>query len=321
MRSNKKRKHLGLDNYWESASFNRQIFFNFRDQIMNLALARFRWENLPATCDARFLEYILLTQGMATIAFPQKQKGIFYSTQVVQKGKLNIYDNPTAWRSIGNNGWNFYANNNSGVIVWDNMTRYPLFPKIDIYALELADLMITRRNNRQHQKVPFVLTGPQEKELDMINLYKQVAGGEPAVIANSSLSQIDISAINTQVPFIGKELNEDMQNVWRSVFQMLGISNMPFKTERQIEDEVQNQEDATIKARLTYLKCRRKAADTLNKRFKQYLKKPIEVYWDNDNISDNFNLLENIETQANLELIDIKGEDNGTDSTLSDTRQ
>lgn len=309
-RSNKKKKYrYGVDNYWESAAGNSQLFYNFRDQIMNLALSRFKWVGLPPTCDERFLEYVLLTQGMATISYPRKQEGVFYSTQVVQQGKLNIYDNPTAWRSIGNNGWNFTADNTSGVIIYDNLTRFPLFPKIDVYAYELVELMQVKKNNRQHQKMPFILTGPQEKELDMINLYKQVAGGEPAVIANASLSQIDISAIQTGVPYIGNEINTEVMNTWQAIYQMLGISNMPFKTERQIEDEVQNLAEPAIIARLSSLNCRRHACDILNDRFGKYLTEPINVYWAQDNDSNNYNLLANLETQAKLDLLKPEEED------------
>ena len=145
-RSNKKKKYrYGVDNYWESAAGNSQLFYNFRDQIMNLALSRFKWVGLPPTCDERFLEYVLLTQGMATISYPRKQEGMFYSTQVVQQGKLNIYDNPTAWRSIGNNGWNFTADNTTGVIIYDNLTRFPLFPKLMYTHTNLSNLCKLKR--------------------------------------------------------------------------------------------------------------------------------------------------------------------------------
>ena len=166
--------------------------------------------------------------------------------------------------------------------------------------------------------MPFILTGPQEKELDMINLYKQVAGGEPAVIANASLSQIDISAIQTGVPYIGNEINTEVMNTWQAIYQMLGISNMPFKTERQIEDEVQNLAEPAIIARLSSLNCRRRACDILNDRFGKYLTEPISVYWAQDNDSNNYNLLANLETQAKLDLLkpEEEGEDDRTNAAV-----
>ena len=88
---------------------------------------------------------------------------------------------------------------------------------------------------------------------------------------------------------------------------MLGINNLPFKAERQIEDEVESQNEPADLMALNPLECRREACKKLNYRFSDYLEKPINVVWRQDNMSDNYNIMNNMKKRIEL--------DNGTDDT------
>lgn len=286
--------------YWETADLNESLYWYYANVITQIAMMRFRWLNLPTTCDERFLEWTLCYQGVATIAFPKKMRGTFYSTQAVTEGPINVYDNPSKWRSFGNNGWNFYCDNTNGVLVYDNATRFPIMEGIQLYANELAHIRMTKRMNRMHQLVPFILKGPQEKRQDMANMFKQVAGGEPAIIASNGIESIDVEALQTGVQFLGEELAEDETSVWNRVYTMLGIENLPFKSERQTEDEIRAQKSPTSLILMASLAERRKAADRLNRRFGQYLKEPIRVVLRQDNESENWNFEHSISSQLRM---------------------
>lgn len=65
----RRKKHGKNDaRYWQSAAYNQELALIYEDWLMGLALSRFRWEGLPDTCDARYLEWTLMTNGVATIA-------------------------------------------------------------------------------------------------------------------------------------------------------------------------------------------------------------------------------------------------------------
>lgn len=287
--------------HWQSADLNESLYAYYINVISQIAMTRFRWLNLPKTCDERFLERTLCYEGVATIAFPKKMQGTFYSTQAVTEGPINVYDNPSKWRSFGNNGWNFFCDNNNGVLVYDNITRFPIMEGIQLYANELTHIRMVKRMNRNHQKIPWIIKGPQEKRQDMANLYKQVDGGEPAVLVTEGFDAIDFDALMTNVPYIGEELAQDEINVWNRVYTMLGIENNLFKAERQTEDEIRAQKSPTALILLASLDERRKAADKLNRRFGKYLEAPIQVVLRQDNESDNWNFLHN--TQAQLRAV------------------
>lgn len=305
--SKKNRPFVGLSSemYWQSPSYTNRVYTMYRNQILSLALTRFEWHGLPATCNPRYLEWTLLTQGQATISFPKSQPGIFYSTQVAWQSPPNVYDNPTSWQSIGNNGWKFDANPSQGVVVWDNLLRFPILDAIDLQARELTDLTRTEQINRLHQKTPYVLTGPQDKKVDMSNVWKQIAGGEPAIIGTDGLSQIEVKAISTEVPFLASEIDAAIQNTWTRTYQLLGIDAMPFKQERQIEDEVVSQQAPSSMQALGFLAARREACDVLNKRFGQYLSEPISVTMRTDYESDNFEMTHDLKSRLKAEDGDL----------------
>lgn len=291
------------DTYWQSANYTRRMYNALRDQVIAMALMRFKWLNLPSTCDERFLEQTLFFQGYATIAHPKAQPKTFYSTQAVFSGKQNVYLEPTSWRSFGINGWNFEVTPKNGVIVYDNVLRRPTIDLIDLHVRELVDIMRTKQINRMHCKTPWIVKTPPDKELDAVNLIKQVIGGEPAVLGTDALSDITFDSIPLQVPFLGQELTADELNVWNRIYSALGISNLTFKAERQIEDEVAAQAEPTDLMALSPLQSRRWAADKLNKRFGLN----IQVVWRKDNASDNYNLVNNLEALGDFLAGDNKG--------------
>lgn len=300
---------FGLDNYWQTSDYNSALFMMYRQQIIKLAMNRFKWVNLPPTCNERYLEMTLLFQGIATIAFPSKQRGTFYSTQVAQMSPPNVYDNPTKWLSVGNNGWRFKCSNRNGVIVWDNRARYPLMQMVDMWARELVDVRRTKQLNRMHVKTPYLIKCSPEQEQQAENIYKQMAGGEPAIITTTGIENIDIDVIKTDVPYLGEELTAEEINTWQQIYQMLGIENLTFKAERMVQDEVNKRDEPSDLMALDGLNCRREACEQLNNRFGDYLEAPITCVWAKDNISQNFNFMANIKEQLELDEGEVSNYD------------
>lgn len=281
-------------NYVQSIDLNERLYMYYRNLITQMAMSRYRWINLPKTCDERYLELQLLLNGMATIAFPKKMEGTFMSLQVCGNGRPNMYDVPSQWIALGQNGTRFTCDNTNGVIVYDNATRYPLMEGIDLYARELAQIRLVKRTNRFHQMMPFILKGEQTKRQDMVNLFRNVANGEPAILATSGIEQLEYEVLNTGVEYREHEIAEDELFVWNQVFFMLGSPNLPFKAERQTEDEISAQERPATLVSLNSLNERRKAADKLTERFSDMLEGPIRVVWAQDNLSKNWNLLHDV---------------------------
>lgn len=300
-----KASRLGYGSYWQSSRINRALYACFVTQAENVALSRFKWLGLPPTCDERWLERCLLFEGQATIAFPANMPGTFFSTKCAQSGPLNVYDNPTKWRSVGNDGWDFAVNNANGVMVYDNLNRTPIMNQIDVMCRELVDCFRTKQINRMQQRSPYIIKGPRNKRFDLTQVIKQLFGGEPAVVGyQSMMDDITIEAIDTQVAYLGEQLQEDYENIWNQIYLLLGIRNLPYKSERRIESEVRTQNEPSDFNRLTALMARRQACEQLNRRFGEYLSEPVRVVWNADNESENHDLATNAGKMA--EAFDVK---------------
>lgn len=286
------RKGYGL-NYWGTQDYNTRLYNYYRNIMLQLVTNRYKWINLPKTCNERYLNMTLALEGVASIAFPEKMRGTFFSTKAVLDSQPNVYDEYPHWESIGNKGWRFSASPRTGVLVFDNTTRFPIMESIDLYATELVHIRMTKNMNRFHQQIPWILTGPQEKVYDMQQIVKQVAGGELAILGTDALSSMKPEALTTGVPYIGEQLAADEQSVWNRIYTMIGIENTPFKSERQTEDEVRAQKSPAQIVRMATLSCLRDACDRLNDRFGEYLDGEIGVVWNQDNFSENYNLLHN----------------------------
>lgn len=307
------------DKYWQSGDYNGRAYNMLRSQILNMALTRFKWINLPETCDARFLELTLLTQGMATIAKPHSgdYADEWLSLQVGSwQSSPDIYGNPNYWTALGVNGYAFNVTPNNGYFAFDNHLRTTVLDRIDIWVRELVDIIRTMQQNRAHQKVPMIIAGKQEKRLDMTNYVKQVAGGEIMIIADSDgLENIQARAITppNAMPFIGDKLWANYLNIWNQIYGALGIGNLPFKSERQIEDEVNSQQDPTDLVRLDGLTCRRHMCEKLRANFPDDSRiNQIDVVWQSDNTTDNYNMMHNLETLIKTS----DGDANDIDTTL-----
>lgn len=294
--------------YWQTADLNARALEIYRNEILTLAMNRYRWVNLPASVDAEYLEFMLAVRGQASLAFPSHAPGVFLATDFTLRGdKLTPYMRPVEWVALtqgaGTRNRRFDASYRSGTIVYDSETRFPVWQIIEAYAQELADIYVTKRVNLFHQRIPLVMKVPQDKVLDATNIAKQIGGGEPMIIGVDSIDDVEVAAITQKpAPYIGKDLIDAERAVWARIYDALGIPNVIFKAERQITTEVEAQQEETSIIRLSGLRERRKAADELNRRFYEpnlvypkLLEKPIQVVKSEDVESFNWNALHTVD--------------------------
>lgn len=286
---NRKKSNFYGDNYWQSSDWNQRAVQSYIIWLESMYCNRFRWIGLPETCDARFMEYLLMTNGVVSLAHPKSMPGTFFSTRANLSGRWNIYDTPCSWESIGNNGWRFQASPKSGVLVYDSRLRVPKYQQIEFFARRLANLDRTEDVNMSQQRTPWLITAPRECVQDAKNIYKQIEGGEPAIIAKPTISNIGIDAISTGVPYLGKELSEKKQNLWDEIYAFMGISHVGQKSERLTSEEVSASNEPSNLMALDGLNARREAMEVFNRRFGYN----VEVVWNKDNESDMYNFLRN----------------------------
>ena len=285
------------DNFWQSSNFNQRTYYAYLDELLSLAVNRFRWVGLPDTCDQRFLETQLTMKGMATICHAKNAPDIWQSLICSPQSPFDAYGNPTKWRASGYNQTDYEVDLSNGEIIYNSYTRCNVWNALEIFARKMAHYSRTEDINLTHQHKPWLLVAPQEKKIELVNIYKQIEGGEPAIMGDSNLYDLvdKFKAIDTGVPLIVEDLARAKQNVFNDALLYLGIPHLAFeKGERMIEDEARANSAPTEIMLMNCLKARRDACDKLNMRFGLN----INVYLNEDWESYNFNYLNNIEATA-----------------------
>lgn len=304
-----KRRDFYGDRFWESESYNFRTYNKNLDMLLALAINRFRWEGLPDTCDARFLEKTLHRTGIATLSAKRGEPVPVYMTlQAMPYGEYNAYGIPTKWRAVGYDGLTDYeCDNDNAALCYYSFTRFTPWNALEIYARKLTHYERTEDVNLTQQMSPWFAVAPQEKRLELVNLFKQVTGGEPVVLGDPNMLDLvnNVKTFDLQVPLITEELARSWQNTLNQALLYLGIPHLAFeKGERMIEDEARANTAPTNIMLLDCLQARRQFCDTVNRRFDL----DVHVYFNDDFESYNFNYVNNVESMAQDGLIVPEGD-------------
>lgn len=295
------------DYFWQSENYNARAFAKNFSMIIALAVNRFRWVGMPDSCDDRFFEWQLHKCGIATMCHEKEMPDVWQTLVCAPHGTFNAYGLPTTWRAIGYEGLtNYEVDFTNGDMCWYSNTRTNPWNAFEYYARKLAHYERTEDINLTHQHTPYVMTAPQQQRQQLINLMKQVVGGEPVVLGDKGLGQMasEIDKIDLEIPFIGEDLARAKQNVLNDMLMFLGIPHLAFeKGERMIEQEAKANTSPTNIMLIDCLKARRDFCKKM-KRFGLNL----EVYFNEDWESYNFNYTNNIEAQAQDGLIAPAGD-------------
>lgn len=298
-----KRQGFFSDRFWETDNYNARTFQKNFDMLLSLALNRFRWVGLPDTCDARYLEWVLHRIGIATLSYDASQPTRVYTTlQAMPYGQYNMYGLPTKWRAVGYDGLTDYeCDNENAVLCYYNNSRFGPWNALEIFARKMTHYERTEDVNLTNQMLPYIYIAPQEKKMELVNLVKQIQGGEPAVLGDSGLLDLvqNVTAIDTKTPLITEELALSKENVFRNALLYLGIPHLAYeKGERMIEDEARANTSPTNIMLLDCLKARRDFCEQVNAKFGL----DVQVVFNDDYESYNWNYLHNIEQMAQDEV-------------------
>lgn len=303
----KKRRNRGeffTDRFWQSDNYNFRAYHKNLDMLLALAINRFRWVNLPDTCDARYLEKVLHRNGIATLSYKADEPTrIFTTLTAMPNGEYNMYGLPVRWRAVGYDGLTDYdVDNTNGELCYYSFSRISPWNALEIFARKMTHYERTEDVNLSQQMTPFIGIAPQEKRLELINLLKQFEGGEPAILGDDGLGKLvdNVKTLNLGIPLITEELARSNQNVLNQALLYLGIPHLAFeKGERMIEDEARANTAPTNIMLLDCLQARREFCEKVNRKFGL----DVQVYFNEDIESYNYNYTHNIEQMAQDKVI------------------
>ena len=255
--------------FWSSAIKNNAVSAHYVDRLTELSISMFNWQGLPSTVDPRFLELVLLQAGQI-LFFKEPEIGAYVVMRVNPNGPFDIYQIPRSRRPYASNGYvprEAFTEHNS-VIIFNNMLHTPSQRDIRIFAHDLADIDRAIAVNVNAQKTPILIRASDTQRLTLENLYMQYDGNQPFIFGTKELDLDSITVLNTQAPFVAKELYDLKTDKWNEALTYLGISNVNIdKKERLVRDEVNRSLGGAIASRYSRLESRRQACDQINRMF------------------------------------------------------
>lgn len=235
---------------------NNICFNNLYNRFVNLALTKFKWVNLPETCNETFLEWCLLMYGKA--AFIKDEELGFITLPFSSSEKINIYGESSTIKAYGMNGYikDYTAyidgsinNNVQSVRCYDNPVAFPMINVIYESALKISDSLRTIDVGVKKLKNPFVFIGTKDMEQDIRRMFNAISENEEAIFLTDFNELRDVLKIeNIQYDSsIIKSMWENYQSLYNVLKESLGISNntQVDKRERLLVDEVNQNEDIT----------------------------------------------------------------------------
>lgn len=264
-------------NFGDSLFQNNNQYGMYLERLTELAISMFEWKNLPDSCDERFLELTLFTNGYAVFfkdedlintGLSDSDTGSYLALPVATNGRWNVYNIPTKRRAYASNGYNKNLDVNNSVLIYNNLLHTNSINISRTYARRLYNLDRIVDVNANAQKTPVLILANEQQRLTMLQVYQKWDGNEPVIFGDRDLDMKLVQALRTDAPYIADKIQSLKTELWNEALTYLGISNISFqKKERMISDEVLRNQGGTIASRYSRLNARRKSADQINKMF------------------------------------------------------
>lgn len=245
------------------------------NRITNIALSRFKWSNLPDTCDARALEMTLYFYGKC-LFFYDPDFGLMH-TPFTPSDAYNIYYIPTERNAYSFNYNKRYSIDDS-VIIRNNLTQTPDFYTVWNYTPRIADGIRAIDVHTNTLKRPFLMYCSEKDRNTYMNILKNISDNEIAIFGRKFNDANGIGSLNVADKSYLPDFWANVKNYLGQVYSSLGIKNsFTEKRERMIVSEVEGEGNAIRHTLESALQSRKEACNQINAMFSDYLPQPISV--------------------------------------------
>lgn len=247
----------------------------YYNRFINIAVSSWKWINLPLTIDPQFLEFTLLTRPVTF--FYDDVIGMCalpYNTV----GRQSIYNKPIKWRPYASNGTKFdVLTNENGVICYPSLFPQNKLAVLRFYADRIAEIELNRIVNIRASRTPPMIICPEEKVLEMKNVYNQFDGNKPCIIGESDYRN-NFTVLTTGAPYLADKFQVEQLGYWTEAMLFLGVTTASVsKSERQTAEEISATKGDVIASRYSAYEARKQACEKINDVFEKYLTDKVDV--------------------------------------------
>ena len=256
---------LLLSDTLQERNFGR-IFYEFT----NLALNRFKWENLPKGLESRHIEKALFEYGQCAFV-DDPELGILCLGCSNTNG-YNPYGDPThvVLHGVGYSK-NFALSEVERVL--NNDTLLPTKFHVEYYTNKIYEIDKAIYKNLKQQKRPYIVATTKDNQLSMKNIMKQIKEDEEEIYVDDRLAnggKVGVEVLQTNTPYLIDKYQQHKNDLMCEFLTLMGLNNSNAnnnKKERLLVDEVNvNNGEILMNLDVDY-KNRLEACKRINERF------------------------------------------------------
>lgn len=244
-----------------------RIFNIFFEELHNIALSRFTWNNLPDEIDPYAFEDILFISGAGLFIQDEECKKYGVTTFSLA-GEMNIYGFPEMRYSYATPNYFDVKNPGNSVIVRDTPTCFPLYFNVYQSALMLTKIYMTKLVNLDQMKTPTIIVMGEEDKFSMQAFTSDLKTYKPIMKVKSDFNLDGIKCLNLNPPVIFDKLEDQIKQEKANVLARMGINvSSIIKKERVQSSEIDANNGEVMMGRYVGLSTRIRACKAINKMF------------------------------------------------------
>lgn len=238
------------------------------NHFVNLAIKRFKWDNLPEGLTSDILEEMIITYGQLGAI---NDRGLIKILPAHGTNRVNIYNQPIGYMLYGMNGETHNVSSKEMVRLRNNPLGTPDKDNLLIFAKRLDNIEQTQEVNLFQQCMPKIIATNRDGILTAKNIIKKIKDFSFVILSrdkgiNNQIRQDDV--IDTSSPYLLDKLSDYDNYMVNKVMTYLGINNANIdKKERLISDEVNANNDQIQSILDMYFECRQEFCKLVNEKF------------------------------------------------------
>lgn len=235
------------------------------NRFLNLAINRFKWDNLPEGLTSRKIEQFLIEHGQ--VFFHKTEQGTILCLPCSGTKEYNIYNEPTHYHVFGNR-YNKDISIDEGVLIRNNSLATCDSDDLLLFAERINEVEQTMDVNLFQQNTPYVFLCDSNERLTFKNILQQVKDFKYAIFGRKSLKMQSTDVLPTKAEYLLDRLQDHKTALMNELLTFLGINNSNAdKKERLLVDEVNANNDFILVNIDHMFEERKKAVDEINKKF------------------------------------------------------
>lgn len=259
----------------QDANSPKSTWIDIYNNLKELCITSFKWENLPNEINRRYLELTLFERGNIAF-FRDDVMEKFLTLKTTSMGNLDVYGEPTKIQAFGHNGYlKVLKNYDECIVIYNNNVRDTPHLRLIDYAKRIYSIERTIDINLHAQRTPVLIKCTKKQEFTLNNLYRQYDEFKPVIITDVDIGAngSGICVLKTDAPYVADKMEEEKRKLWCEVLSYIGIeNNFSEKNERLTRGEVLVSNGLAIANRKSKLESRQDAVEKINKMYSLNIK-------------------------------------------------